>query len=163
MIHAVLRVVPLSKNCEDVLLCRPLNKLRLVGSFSIAEMHSWVCACMPEVPERTPAGDVVNFGFVSTFLNTVLECTYRSVWLLSKQLVTCLLLFVGESLFVHVKFGTKRVLCVFSNSGSGDQLLIRLLSVATAIQLVNIQLETVDGAGVVKHSSVLTTSPLYLF
>ena len=57
--------------------CRPLNKLRLLGSFSVAEMHSWVVSCLPEVPDRTPAGDVVTFSFVSTFLNTVLECTYR--------------------------------------------------------------------------------------
>ena len=62
-----------------VLLCRPLNKLRLLGSFSIAEMHSWVASCLPEVPDRTPAGDVVTFSFISTFLNTVLECTYRCV------------------------------------------------------------------------------------
>jgi len=63
----------------DMLLCRPLNKLRLLGSFSTAEMHSWVASCLPEVPDRTPPGDVITFSFVSTFLSTVLECTYRCV------------------------------------------------------------------------------------
>jgi len=61
------------------LLHRPLNKLRLLGSFSMAEMHSWVALCLPEVPDRTPTGDVITFSFVSTFLSTVLECTYRCV------------------------------------------------------------------------------------
>ncbi|KAK7097977.1 BBSome complex member BBS7-like isoform X1 [Littorina saxatilis] len=56
---------------------RPLNMLKLTGSFSLAEMHSWVCFSLPEVPERPPAGDLASFQFVSTFLNTQLDCTYR--------------------------------------------------------------------------------------
>nr|KAG5699637.1 hypothetical protein BaRGS_005085 [Batillaria attramentaria] len=56
---------------------RPLNTLKLKGQFSLAEMHSWVCFSLPEVPERPPAGDVASFQFTSTFLNTELDCTYR--------------------------------------------------------------------------------------
>ncbi|KAK7486998.1 hypothetical protein BaRGS_00021814 [Batillaria attramentaria] len=40
---------------------RPLNTLKLKGQFSLAEMHSWVCFSLPEVPERPPAGDVASF------------------------------------------------------------------------------------------------------
>ncbi len=58
---------------------RPFNRLQLTGNFSMAEMHSWVSFCLPELPERTPAGDVATFTFLSTFLSTMLECTYRSV------------------------------------------------------------------------------------
>ncbi|ELU07577.1 hypothetical protein CAPTEDRAFT_117810 [Capitella teleta] len=56
---------------------RPYNTLRIVGNFSLAEMHSWVWFCLPELPERTPAGDSVQFQFVSTFLDTLLECSYK--------------------------------------------------------------------------------------
>ncbi|XP_070553841.1 BBSome complex member BBS7-like isoform X2 [Ptychodera flava] len=56
---------------------RPMNTLKLTGQFSLAEIHSWVCFCLPELPERTPSGDSVNFNFLSTFLDTQLECTYR--------------------------------------------------------------------------------------
>ncbi|XP_041358571.1 Bardet-Biedl syndrome 7 protein homolog isoform X2 [Gigantopelta aegis] len=56
---------------------RPYNTLKLTGSFSLAEMHNWVCFCLPELPERTPAGDTATFHFESTFLNTQLECCYR--------------------------------------------------------------------------------------
>lgn len=29
-----------------------MNMLKLSGQFSFAEVHSWVCFCLPEVPER---------------------------------------------------------------------------------------------------------------
>ena len=31
---------------------RPMNTLKLSGQFSLAEVHSWVCFCLPEVPDR---------------------------------------------------------------------------------------------------------------
>ena len=56
---------------------RPYNTLKLTGQFSQAEVHSWVYFCMPELPERTPVGDTVTFHFMSTFLDTMLECSYK--------------------------------------------------------------------------------------
>lgn len=56
---------------------RPHNRLTLTGQFSMTEIHAWLCFCLPELPERTPAGDVANFQFSSTFLDTQLDCTYR--------------------------------------------------------------------------------------
>ncbi|XP_065058986.1 Bardet-Biedl syndrome 7 protein homolog [Rhopilema esculentum] len=56
---------------------RPHNSLKLTGAFSQAEVHSWIHMCLPEVPERTPPGDEVTFTFMSTFLETHLECSYR--------------------------------------------------------------------------------------
>ncbi|XP_012687719.1 Bardet-Biedl syndrome 7 protein [Clupea harengus] len=55
---------------------RPVNTLSLVGQFSFAEIHSWVVFCLPEVPEKTPAGDNISFYFHNTFLGTQLEATY---------------------------------------------------------------------------------------
>ncbi|CAI5653038.1 BBSome complex member BBS7 isoform X1 [Oreochromis niloticus] len=55
---------------------RPMNRLSLVGQFSFAEIHSWVVFCLPEVPEKTPAGDSITFYFHNTFLGTQLEATY---------------------------------------------------------------------------------------
>ncbi|KAK1175356.1 hypothetical protein AOXY_G3052 [Acipenser oxyrinchus oxyrinchus] len=55
---------------------RPMNTLTLTGQFSFAEIHSWVVFCLPEVPEKTPAGDDVTFYFQNTFLDTQLQCTY---------------------------------------------------------------------------------------
>jgi len=56
---------------------RPHNSLTLSGQFSQGEVHSWLCFCLPELPERTPAGDTANFQFASTFLDTQLDCTYK--------------------------------------------------------------------------------------
>ncbi|XP_061748169.1 Bardet-Biedl syndrome 7 protein [Nerophis ophidion] len=55
---------------------RPMNRLSLVGQFSLAEIHSWVVFCLPEVPEKTPAGESVTFYFHNTFLGTQLQTTY---------------------------------------------------------------------------------------
>ncbi|XP_061643500.1 Bardet-Biedl syndrome 7 protein isoform X2 [Phyllopteryx taeniolatus] len=55
---------------------RPMNRLCLVGQFSFAEIHSWVVFCLPEVPEKTPAGESVAFYFLNTFLGTQLHATY---------------------------------------------------------------------------------------
>ncbi|XP_028967281.1 Bardet-Biedl syndrome 7 protein [Galendromus occidentalis] len=56
---------------------RPLNTLTLRGNFSLAEIHAWVAATLPEVPQKLMSDNDVNLNFVSTFLDTVLYCTYR--------------------------------------------------------------------------------------
>lgn len=55
---------------------RPLSELRVTGAFQLAEMHSWVYAALPEVPERVTA-DEMALNFKSTFLGTVLAASYR--------------------------------------------------------------------------------------
>lgn len=57
---------------------RPYNVLTLRGQFTLPEMHSWVVFCLPELPERTPAGEQAEFTFVSTFLETQLHCVYSA-------------------------------------------------------------------------------------
>ena len=42
---------------------RPFNILKLSGQFSLAEVHSWVCFSLPEVPERTPVDEEVRLYF----------------------------------------------------------------------------------------------------
>ncbi|KAM4052916.1 BBSome complex member BBS7 isoform 1-T2 [Anomaloglossus baeobatrachus] len=56
---------------------RPMNILSLTGQFSFAEIHSWMVFCLPEVPEKPPVGEDVVFYFQNTFLDTLLECSYR--------------------------------------------------------------------------------------
>ncbi|CAL4090214.1 unnamed protein product, partial [Meganyctiphanes norvegica] len=57
---------------------RPYNVLTLKGQFTLPEIHSWVVFCLPELPERTPAGEQAEFTFVSTFLDTQLQCQYEA-------------------------------------------------------------------------------------
>ena len=56
---------------------RPINKLKITGNFSMAEMHSWIFYCVPEVPEKMPAENDAVFYFVNTFLGTQLEISYK--------------------------------------------------------------------------------------
>ena len=43
----------------------------------MAEMHTWISFCLPEVPEKPPALDEATFIFMSTFLDTMLQVDYR--------------------------------------------------------------------------------------
>ena len=45
----------------------------------MAEMHTWISFCLPEVPEKPPATDDATFIFMSTFLDTMLQVDYRYV------------------------------------------------------------------------------------
>ena len=57
---------------------RPHNTLKLSGAFSLAEMHTWLGFCLPEVPEKPPASsNEAKFDFVSCFLETSLRAEYR--------------------------------------------------------------------------------------
>ena len=51
------RVRPLSLHMRSHQLDRqkPQNILTLSGSFSMAEVHSWVTLCLPEVSEKVPS------------------------------------------------------------------------------------------------------------
>nr|CAD7256790.1 unnamed protein product [Timema shepardi] len=48
---------------------------------SLAEIHSWVSFCLPEIPEKPTTGEKATFIFVSTFLGTMLQCNYWYVTL----------------------------------------------------------------------------------
>jgi len=57
--------------------CLPkMNVLRITGAFTLAEVHSWVVATLPEVPQRLQEGEA-SFTFRNTFLDTLLLADYR--------------------------------------------------------------------------------------
>jgi hypothetical protein len=74
----ILLTLRLCAACNDIryLLYRPYNILTLKGAFSLGEIHTWVSFCLPEIPEKAPTGDKVTFTFISTFLETMLHCSY---------------------------------------------------------------------------------------
>ncbi|KAL1110414.1 hypothetical protein AAG570_007945, partial [Ranatra chinensis] len=55
---------------------RSCNSLTLKGGFSMAEMHSWVSQCLPEIPAKAPINEKVEYYFVSSFIGTILHCSY---------------------------------------------------------------------------------------
>jgi len=60
---------------DELLKIRPVNKLQLSGSFSVAEVHAWVGGCVPAVSPKVQEEEV-NIAFRSTFLDTLLVCSY---------------------------------------------------------------------------------------
>ncbi|KAJ8951664.1 hypothetical protein NQ318_012205 [Aromia moschata] len=55
---------------------RPFNVLSLKGPFSLAEIHSWLGMCLPEVPEKPQISERTILWFRSVFVDTILECSY---------------------------------------------------------------------------------------
>lgn len=53
-----------------------MNSLTITGSFKLVEVHSWVVACLPEVPARLQT-ESASFAFRNTFLDTLLLADYR--------------------------------------------------------------------------------------
>ena len=73
----VIKPLSLHQRCHVIDDKRPINKLKLTGTFSLSEMHSWLHYCIPELPEKPPADNEINFNFINTFLGTQLEMTYK--------------------------------------------------------------------------------------
>jgi len=53
-----------------------MSSMSCTGSFSLAEMHGWVSSVLPEMPDRCTEDEVTHI-FESTFIETVLVCTYK--------------------------------------------------------------------------------------
>lgn len=54
-----------------------MNVMKIKGSFSYAEMHSWIQFCLADVPERPPAEKENRLTYMNVFLKTQLECIYK--------------------------------------------------------------------------------------
>jgi len=54
-----------------------MNIMKITGSFSYAEIHSWIQFCLADVPERPPVDKENRLTYTNIFLQTQLECIYR--------------------------------------------------------------------------------------
>ncbi|XP_076683927.1 BBSome complex member BBS7 isoform X2 [Andrena cerasifolii] len=56
----------------------PFNELKLIGGFTVAEMHAWLSFVLPDVPERPHLQEgEAALTYVSSFVGTALRCTYK--------------------------------------------------------------------------------------
>ncbi|CAM9128537.1 unnamed protein product, partial [Choristocarpus tenellus] len=55
---------------------RPMNVLKLRGSFSMAVMHDWIGMCLPDLPPR-PSGEEATVHFRNVYTGAVLSVEYR--------------------------------------------------------------------------------------
>jgi Bardet-Biedl syndrome 7 protein len=58
---------------------RRMNTMKITGSFSYAEIHSWIQFCLADVPERPPIDKENRLTYTNIFLQTQLECIYRFI------------------------------------------------------------------------------------
>ncbi|XP_059481988.1 Bardet-Biedl syndrome 7 protein homolog [Neocloeon triangulifer] len=76
LIKYPIKPLSLHQRSHDLALDRPYNSLRLTGEFSLAEVHSWIGLCVPEVPEKVPLTPEGVLSYKNASLNTVLHCVY---------------------------------------------------------------------------------------
>ena len=69
---------------------RPHNELKLIGQFSMGEVHSWVCHALPEVPDRAPVEDEVWFG-TRAFVVSIVKITNKLKWKYFTATTNCLI------------------------------------------------------------------------
>ncbi|XP_008550977.1 Bardet-Biedl syndrome 7 protein homolog [Microplitis demolitor] len=54
------------------------NELRLVGNFTVAEIHAWLSFALPDIPERPTLQDnEVILNYVSSLTGSILICKYK--------------------------------------------------------------------------------------
>ncbi|XP_076625731.1 BBSome complex member BBS7 [Colletes latitarsis] len=57
---------------------KSFNELKLIGSFTVAEMHAWLSLILPDVPERPHLQEgEATLSYVSSVVGTILKCTYK--------------------------------------------------------------------------------------
>eukprot|EP01105_Mastigella_eilhardi_P010352 TRINITY_DN2412_c0_g1_i2.p1 TRINITY_DN2412_c0_g1~~TRINITY_DN2412_c0_g1_i2.p1 ORF type:complete len:655 (+),score=171.97 TRINITY_DN2412_c0_g1_i2:418-2382(+) len=59
----------------DAELRRPMNEVKITGTFTLPEIHSWVSFCFPEVPVKLTSDDI-TINFRSIFTGSVVTCSY---------------------------------------------------------------------------------------
>jgi Bardet-Biedl syndrome 7 protein len=67
------KIVPFQ---ADVLEEAPMSEIKMSGSFTLGQIHSWVGSCFPDVPPKLPEGDSLRYMFKSTFLGTHVSAEY---------------------------------------------------------------------------------------
>uniref|UniRef100_H2Y5K2 Bardet-Biedl syndrome 7 protein homolog n=1 Tax=Ciona savignyi TaxID=51511 RepID=H2Y5K2_CIOSA len=72
-----IKPLSLHQRVHDIDESRAMSSLKLIGQFSLPEVHSWFVKCLPDLPDRTPTGDTATLHFRNIFLETQLVCTYR--------------------------------------------------------------------------------------
>ncbi|XP_016910045.2 Bardet-Biedl syndrome 7 protein homolog [Apis cerana] len=56
----------------------PFNELKLIGNFTVAEMHAWLSFVLPDVPERPHLEEgEATLIYISAFIGTLLKCKYK--------------------------------------------------------------------------------------
>jgi len=61
----------IAESAQDI----PMNELRLVGPFTVTDMHTWLSLCVNELPSR-PTDDEMVISYRSTFVGTQLVGRY---------------------------------------------------------------------------------------
>ncbi|CAH1406799.1 unnamed protein product [Nezara viridula] len=72
----ILRRLGMLTRIHDTVDFVSFHVLRLKGTFTLAEMHSFVSVCLPQVPDKMPTTNKIMYCYESSFSGTQLKCQY---------------------------------------------------------------------------------------
>lgn len=78
MVKVTIKPLSMHHRMQEDVDDRAMNTLRLTGTFTMSQMHEWVCFCLPDVPARLQDKEV-TMNFRNCYLGTLLVATYRCV------------------------------------------------------------------------------------
>lgn len=76
MVKVTIKPLSMHHRMQEDVDDRAMNTLRLTGTFTMSQMHEWVCFCLPDVPARLQDKEV-TMNFRNCYLGTLLVATYR--------------------------------------------------------------------------------------
>ncbi|XP_046395383.1 Bardet-Biedl syndrome 7 protein homolog isoform X2 [Ischnura elegans] len=140
-----IRPLSLHTRCQSVDDSRSQNTLLLMGAFSMAEIHSWIQGCLPDIPEKLPTEREANYFFQSTFIDTQLQCKYSKgkAEFKSDNITTISILRDYISKEATKKNMTLEIICDI-NENSANELLERINPMLTACLSLKRKLLMID-------------------
>ena len=54
-----------------------LKLTTLLGGFLLGDMHDWISSCLPNIPDKLPSDDEIEFFFRHDRLKTMLSVHFR--------------------------------------------------------------------------------------
>ena len=123
----------LSLNTSD----RPLNTIKMTGSYSKNEMHGWISQSLPDVPPNTKE-EVVTLYYSSCVIGSILVVSYSSGWAEFRSDSVSVLAILKESIVKNASFRKIHLDINFIEAPDSCEYIIKLIE-ANIIELQELE------------------------
>ena len=117
----------MSLNTSD----RPLNTVRMTGTYSKNEMHGWISQSLPDVPPSTME-EVVTLYYTSCVIGSILIVSYASGWAEFRSDSVSVLAILKESIAKNASFRKIHIETSFIEAPDSCEYVIKLIEVHIA-------------------------------
>lgn len=105
---------------------RPLNTVKLTGTYSKNEMHGWISQSLPDVPPNTQE-EIVTLYYTSCVIGTILIVSYSSGWAEFRSDSVSVLAILKESITKNASFRRIHMQTNFIEAPDSCEYVIKLI------------------------------------